>query len=198
VAVEVPRIIGYAAQRLPPRSLQVGTVTAQHTFTTGAGDEANAAMMVYALTGAAPIAQLLGGKVTNTADGQGALTITLDATPASTSWLFGWRTIVPNEAQNTTATPGSGWNEDADLGGANPGYLSAQFQSRTGTASPDVVWDDTADNVPPYGVRAAAIFSERRLIASILRSTRAMKSLIASTFFGYIPKRGAPFGMAIC
>lgn len=72
----------------------------------------------------------------------GTYTLTLDAAPASDSIVIAFRFSTPNTATTTEATPGTGWTELYDFGTGTGGYGDLQTQSRTGSTSTSVTWND--------------------------------------------------------
>lgn len=84
----------------------------------------------------------IGGKITGTNLGSGAVNITLDAAPASGDYTLAWRAAEAAGSGKLTATPTSGWNEEYDVG--TSGWACLQTQTRTGSTSTAVQWDDVA------------------------------------------------------
>lgn len=84
----------------------------------------------------------VGGKIA-TADqvGDGSLTITLDATPASDSVVLALVHVSCDNNGTNLVTHGSGWTEDSDIDGSVD-FAHSQVQQRTGSTSTSVTWDD--------------------------------------------------------
>lgn len=89
----------------------------------------------------------VGGKQTGTdADGDGAASITLDATPASSSDVHA-AVCVSMASGNGAVTFGTGWTELSDV--TLTSWIDGQVQARTGSTSTTVGWDDLATSGTP-------------------------------------------------
>lgn len=89
----------------------------------------------------------------------GALSITLSASPASTSEVLAGRARIDSGSYDSTATPGSGWTELYDTAGSG-GVSDLQTQVRGGSTSTTVAWsdvDDTAGTSAPWSVLSFGI-----------------------------------------
>jgi hypothetical protein len=86
----------------------------------------------------------IGGKGTGAdTDGDGAASVTLDATPASTSIVFGLTAATAGSGTITVA-PSTGWTELYDFSEAS--WSNAFGQYRTGHTSTTVPFDDLIEN----------------------------------------------------
>ena len=74
------------------------------------------------------------------ADGNDAASITLSATPATTSEVLAFSTVVLNGAAGTFTTEGSGWTELFDT--SRDGWWCFESQVRGSSTSTDVSWAD--------------------------------------------------------
>lgn len=72
------------------------------------------------------------------------VTITLSASPASTSYVFACRHTVPNAGAVCRAVPGSGWSEIYDFQDL-VGTGDFQSMDRTSSTSASVTWDEFND-----------------------------------------------------
>lgn len=105
-------------------------------------------LLIYEYTGAAAVASqtATGVSSTSTSDSArdpGTQTITLPETPASTSYLHG-AFASDTDQSSATVTPGTSWTEDHERasGGTFGPYLVSETQSRTGTTTTSVTWND--------------------------------------------------------
>ena len=120
-------------------------VTAGCTQLSSLVDPGNVLMQIVSYTGY-NIASPIGGTITNNTAGDGALTITLGATPAATSEVLAIRFREDNGTQSTGATPGTGWTQVFTVSTASPGYGDLQSQFRNNSTLTSVIWDDTSSN----------------------------------------------------
>lgn len=84
----------------------------------------------------------IGGTASDISTDDGAKTITLSSSPASTSIVFASRNFQSN-GNDANATQGAGWTEIYDL--TNFGYGALQSQIRGSSTSTSVAWADLAD-----------------------------------------------------
>lgn len=83
-----------------------------------------------------------GATATGTFDASGSHSITLSASPATTSLVFAARSMIATVGNGTSATPGGGWTELMDVNHTNTGLLSLQAQERDGSTSTTVNWSE--------------------------------------------------------
>lgn len=95
---------------------------------------------VYQITGHNSSSPIGGSATGNDADGDGSATITLDATPASDSWVFSSAEVSLVSAGVTSVTHGADQTEIYDSQTAEWGV--SQTQRRTGSTSTSVSWVD--------------------------------------------------------
>lgn len=117
----------------------------------------------------------------------GALSLTLSGAPATTSEVLAGRSRVDYGGYNTTATPGSGWNElyDAQAGG---GYQDLQTQYRGDSTSTTVAWSDV-DDTPGSNSFAFHSFG---LEIKAAGGADTVDDLTASNLANIAPTLGAP------
>lgn len=117
----------------------------------------------------------IGAKITGVNLGSGAVNLTLPSAPAASSEVLAGCVNAPNGGALLTATPASGWSERYDQGLA--GYSHMQTQTRDGSTSTAVQWDDVAVGDTVYSndsmawameIRAAAIAAAARFHAQII------------------------------
>lgn len=89
--------------------------------------------------------------------GDGAVSITLSAAPASSSEVVASRWYSMDSAAATLATPATGWTEIYDVVDNNYGALQSQI--RGGSTSTSVDWDDVA-TVPATSFNSSAMAIE--------------------------------------
>jgi hypothetical protein len=99
----------------------------------------------------------VGGTANTTdADGDGAGAVTLSATPASTSIVFGYAQPINNGGAFVTVTPGTGWTEIAENGFND--YSTMESVKNTGlTSTSQTPWLDLAATGTPGGATLLAI-----------------------------------------
>lgn len=94
--------------------------------------------------GASPI----GASISGTNLGSGAVNLTLSSAPAASSIVLAYCANAPSSG-SLTATPATGWTEHYDA--AQDGVSHFQTQSRGGSTSTAVQWDDVAVGGTVYG-----------------------------------------------
>lgn len=88
------------------------------------------------------------------ADGDGAATITLPSAPASASEVIAAAATAVTSGATGTVTVGTGWTELNDAYAS--GWMIFQTQTRTGSTSASVTWDDLCVTATPAGAALAA------------------------------------------
>lgn len=123
----------------------------------------------------------VGGKVSKVPTvTNGAESITLDATPASTSEVLAW--LQADSSDGTGVTVGTGWTEIQES--TNVGDGIQQVQIRTGSTSTTVGWDDVytgPGTVIEIGMAAALEIKAAAAGGSVALSGSAMTSGIGSS-----------------
>lgn len=126
---------------------QVGTaapmaITFAGTGTSGS-DPTRVNIQVIAFTGhdtASPV----GATASGSSLGMAAATINLSAAPATNSVVVATKGTTDNNNTNSLATPGTGWTEIFDQA-TSYGYGDMETQTRTGSSSTNVTWNDMTD-----------------------------------------------------
>lgn len=128
---------------------------------TNSADPTRVLLHVIACTGH-DVASPIGATGENDIPDLDGHTLTLSASPAITSYVFGTRYMAAQVSGDYRATPGTGWTEIYDTGTGGDGYGSLQTQSRTGSTSATVTWDDVSDiaNAQDYATALAIEIKE--------------------------------------
>lgn len=127
------------------------------TLDAGAFDVHMWRVEVYEYTGHNAASPVGATAVGSDADGDDALTITLSASPASSSEVIA-AVLVALGGTGVSVTVGTGWTEIFDS--AEAGWQNFQSQSRTGSTSTSVTWDDLDTGAPADTLGAAALAVE--------------------------------------
>lgn len=124
-----------------------GSATLTRTNASGAAVNSGWAIQVFKVNGYKTSGWLGTSKMEN-APTNGAYTLTLSASPESTSIVLAGRNLADTLGVESFADPGTGWTELYDSGEGHDTWNDIQTMWRTNSTSTSVVWDDidTANN----------------------------------------------------
>lgn len=117
------------------------TTAVSTTLTVNNSHTADIAYQLQAIDHTGASLTPIGATATGTDETLGAVSITLGATPASTSYIYGAAYRIPG-GFNPGWTVGSGWTQLYQDGYTPDGNISGGVEYRTGTTSTSVSWTD--------------------------------------------------------
>ena len=110
---------------------------------TSGSDPTRVNIQVVAFTGYDTV-NPVGATASGSSLGMAAASITLSAAPATNSVVVATKGTVDNNNTNSLATPGTGWTEIFDQA-TSYGYGDMETQTRTGSTSTNVSWNNMTD-----------------------------------------------------